>query len=313
MNIIKWFGKPFLSVLLSACILLQLTACTNSAHRDKPTEGALYTAPAFHAAAWKGDDVHTQGAAEVDFSSVSEGYVAATYEGSAVAKIQIKNGDGVYNYNLNGEGVPEFFPLQMGDGNYTVRILTQISGTKYTPILEASREVVLSNEFAPFLVTSQFVNYDENSSCVALFYELTKDCETDIEVVTAVYEYVRDNITYDTERAVAVQEASGYVPDLDQVLQEKKGICFDYAALVAAMLRTGGIPTRMAFGYVSNGEVYHAWNLIYLEGHGWITIEMYIDANTWELIDLTFAAGMKDSDLAEYIGDGSNYAQVYVY
>ena len=31
--------------------------------------------------------------------------------------------------------------------------------------------------------------------------------------------------------------------DVDVILQEQKGICFDYAALMTAMLRSSGIPT----------------------------------------------------------------------
>ena len=289
-----------------------MSACY-SPKDSRITEGTPYTIPQLCIAEWKGIDVHEQGVAAVDFSSANEGYIVAVYTGETRAKIQIKIDEFVFNYDINGNGVPEVFPLQMGSGTYTVRILTHLSGTKYTPILHAQREIELSNEFLPFLVANKYVNYDENSACVALFYELVKDCETDIEVVSTVYEYIRSNIVYDTERAVEVRSSSGYVPDLEKVLLEKKGICFDYASLTAAMLRAGGIPTRLIFGYVSDGELYHAWNLIYLEGQGWISIKMYIDANTWELVDLTFAAGMKDSDIANYIGDGSNYQQVHMY
>ncbi len=37
-------------------------------------------------------------------------------------------------------------------------------------------------------------------------------------------------------------ELAGYLPDVDSILQEKKGICFDYAALMATMLQSQNIP-----------------------------------------------------------------------
>ena len=50
-----------------------------------------------------------------------------------------------------------------------------------------------------------------------------------LEVVSNVYNYVINNVTYDTAKASSVQ--SGYLPNVDVVLAQKKGICFDYAAL----------------------------------------------------------------------------------
>ena len=50
---------------------------------------------------------------------------------------------------------------------------------------------------------------------------------------------------------------SGYLPDVDEVLASQTGICFDYAAVMASMLRCERIPTRLEVGYM--GEVYHAW------------------------------------------------------
>ena len=35
---------------------------------------------------------------------------------------------------------------------------------------------------------------------------------------------------------------SGYLPDVDKVFTENTGICFDYAAVMATMLRTQAIP-----------------------------------------------------------------------
>ena len=39
------------------------------------------------------------------------------------------------------------------------------------------------------------------------------------------------------------------LPSVDETLKTKKGICFDYAALMTAMLRSQGIPTKLEIGY----------------------------------------------------------------
>ncbi|MFC0215350.1 transglutaminase-like domain-containing protein [Paenibacillus chartarius] len=45
---------------------------------------------------------------------------------------------------------------------------------------------------------------------------------------------------------------TGFVPNLDQVFDDSKGICYDYAATFAAMARSAGIPTRLVMGYRSD-------------------------------------------------------------
>jgi hypothetical protein len=76
------------------------------------------------------------------------------------------------------------------------------------------------------------------------------------------------------------------------------------------MLRSQGIPTKMIFGYVSPKDLYHAWNMFYTEETGWITVKFEVSADEWNRLDLTFSANGAD---AAFIGDGSNYADVYCY
>ena len=102
------------------------------------------------------------------------------------------------------------------------------------------------------------------------------------------------------------------MPDIDAVLAEKKGICFDYAALMAAMLRSQGVPTKLVTGYT--GSSYHAWISTYSEETGWVEGVIFFDGTTWKLMDPTFASsGGSSEDIMEYIGDGKNYKEKYLY
>ena len=127
-------------------------------------------------------------------------------------------------------------------------------------------------------------------------------------MVRNIYQWVVDNITYDHDKAAQLASATGYVPDPDATLASGTGICFDYASLGAAMLRSLGIPCQVITGYVSPDDVYHAWNMVYIDGE-WVSVEISIKPNSWTRVDLTFAA----SGAASTIGDGTSYTDRYTY
>ena len=102
--------------------------------------------------------------------------------------------------------------------------------------------------------------------------------------------------------------ATGYIPDPDRTYEERTGICFDYASLAAAMLRSLGIPCKIITGYVSPDGIYHAWNMVYIDGE-WISVEISVGPDSWTRIDLTFAAAGAGST----VGDGTDYTDRYVY
>ena len=74
--------------------------------------------------------------------------------------------------------------------------------------------------------------------------------------------FVTRTVLYDHIKAKTVE--SGYLPDVDDTMDTKKGICFDYAALVACMLRTQGVKCKLVIGYAD--QYYHAWNDVLLDG-----------------------------------------------
>ena len=260
-----------------------------------------------------GTDVQGNGKAEIDASNTGDGYVMIRYLGGGPAKIKvIVTGPSSvkYTYNLNAAGDYETFPLSDGNGAYKIGVYRNVEGTKYATEYSVTLNVTLKDEFAPFLLPNQYVNYTADSKIVQKAKELTKDCNDEVASIKAIYEFVVSNLTYDKQRAETVQ--SGYLPDLDSVLAEKKGICFDYAALMTAMLRSQGIPCKLVVGYA--GTTYHAWINAYSEEQGWISGAIYFDGTTWKLMDPTFAStGNSSSEIMKYIGDGKNYTAKYLY
>ncbi len=257
------------------------------------------------------DNIKSSGGSQIDVGNVSSGYVRVAQSGSnSRLKVQVIKGDKTYNYDLNTNGDFEVFPLQSGDGKYTIRIMKNVDGNKYTQVFSQTVKVKLESELEPFLCPSQYVNYNADSAAVKQAEEVCSGLKGDIEKVAAVYKWIIDNITYDLVKAQTVQ--SGYLPDLDSILSSGEGICFDYAALMAAMLRSQGVATKLICGTVSAADLNHAWNEVYLEGTGWVTVKLYFSGNAWERMDPTFAAS-GNSNIEQYIGDASNYTGLRVY
>ncbi|HNW05338.1 MAG TPA: transglutaminase-like domain-containing protein [Oscillospiraceae bacterium] len=251
--------------------------------------------------------------ATIDASNTAEGYVMAKYEGS-VSKIKIQitgPNDVTYTYNLHPGWGYETFPLTSGSGGYTVNILENISGTQYALALGQSISVSLRSSLLPYLYPSQYVNFSSKSTAVSKGAELTRGLTGELEKVQKVYNYVVKNISYDFDKASTV--TSGYLPSPDSTLSAGKGICFDYAALMATMLRTQAIPTRLEIGYVSGG-IYHAWISVYTNEQGWINGIIQFDGQDWKLMDPTFASsGNSSGEIMSFIGNESNYSIKYIY
>ena len=244
----------------------------------------------------------------VDLSKINDGYFGVSTDYDKKLKLQVYCGDETYNYDLESDGKPYYFPLNMGSGIYIVKLLENISETKYAEVWSNTFTVELNEEYLPFLRANRIVEFTADSECVDFTWELTKDCKDEMEIISAVYSYVADNISYDYEKAQTVE--SGYLPDPDSTLEEKKGICFDFAALVSAMLRSQGIPCQLITGYFGDDLVYHAWNRIYTSDSGWITYEISASADDWNRVDITLASTGKN---AELLTDDTNYTTRHIY
>lgn len=263
-----------------------------------------------------GVTVYANDKASIDASNLAEGYVMVKYTGGKQVKIKVqitKSGTSTtYTYNLNNAGTYETFPLTEGDGTYSIKVFENTSGTKYATAYSTSVTLKLRNDFLPFLYSNQFVNYKSDSKVVSKGAEIIQNAkaDTDLKKVQAVFDYVTDTFSYDYELAKTVQ--SGYLPEVDKVLDAKKGICFDYAAVMASMLRSQNIPCKLVVGYA--GTTYHAWINVYIEGVGWVDKVIYFDGQNWTLMDPTFVSTGKGSDsIMKYVTTASNYSQKFAY
>lgn len=248
------------------------------------------------------------GETPVDLQAVGQGYVYAAYQAEGRLKFQVSNGDMTYNYDLLSDGTPMAFPLNMGDGWYTFRIMLNTSDDNYVEVFSTGADVALASEFAPFLLPNLFCSYTDSSLCVAKAREITAGCANQGEAVRSVCEWVVANIAYDQDKAAQLAGGAGYVPYPDSTMVLGTGVCFDYASLTAAMLRSLGFPAKVVTGYVEPDDLYHAWVMVFADG-SWQTAQFSLVPGAWSRMDVTFAA----TGGSGWTGNGTGYVDRYVY
>ncbi len=292
------------------------TAATTTATTAQPKPAAPVVVPTIKAATSPLTNAEIEESAVVDYSNISQGYISAKYSGTSErAKIRIICGDVVSDHDLNVNGTFEYYPLTEGSGDYNIQLYEQLEGKMYSEVINITVTASISDEVSPYTYPNRYVMYEQSSDCVYKAAEVCAGIDDTIEKIAAIFSYITDNITYDYDLAEKVSSGAvgAYVPDPDSVLARKKGICYDYASLFAAMLRSQGIPSRLVIGYAKE-NIYHAWNEVYTTETGWISTELLLQQKGYNIVDSTFYANTPDKPrIAAYIMDSGNYSAIYRY
>lgn len=209
--------------------------------------------------------------------------------------VQIAKDGGMYQYHFNKRGTWVGIPLQMGNGTYTIYVAYHAGDGTYPAPMVHSFNVSLASGLKPYTASSIIADFSYGSSAVGTASSLTSGQSTLDGKIDAVYNWITSNISYN--RTLANQITNGqvtsYLPDPDRTMSSRTGICYDYASLMCAMLRSQGIATRMIHGNTPQG--YHAWNEVYMDGQGWVVVAGFswneLGGASWVRFDTTFAAG----------------------
>ena len=142
-----------------------------------------------------------------------------------------------------------------------------ISGLTYN-----SLKAQENSDLSAFLKPTEFIDSD-NPEIISKVQELTKDCNTDMERVKRIFEFVRDSYTTDV---IETRVAS-------EILKQGGNSCYQRSVLFAALARAVGIPSRLQYQYMLlknfnyNGEIKD-----HLFTHG--IVGLYVDGN-WYLYE----------------------------
>lgn len=187
-------------------------------------------------------------------------------------RILVEKGKDRYYYSINNK--EESVPLQLGKGNYDIKVLEHKTGSTYKVVYKSNINLKEFNEQEAFLTSVQPV-YWKDGQVEKLAKTLLKGETTDSKKVDKVYKYIVKNIKYDHKKIDNLKD--DYTPNNDNTLESKSGICYDYAALMAGMLRSAGVPTKLVKGYKNDLKTYHAWNEVLIDGK-WVIIDTTYDA-----------------------------------
>ena len=104
-----------------------------------------------------------------------------------------------------------------------------------------------------------------DTKTVELTDEICVDCDTDEEKVKAIYKWMIYNFEYDYDCEPLIQYFN-----VRKTLSTRKGICYDFSHLCAALCRSQNIPCYVVDGDKrDNAQYHHTWNRVYFDGSWW--------------------------------------------
>jgi hypothetical protein len=218
------------------------------------------------------------------------GLLRICYKGEEGAKLKLViypprgtlDGNGYVAYNLKGDGSIEDFSLQYGSGEYTANIMQHAEGDNYYALETKTFTADIKDEKSVYLNSIQNVNWNYDMTPIHdvryIVADSLRNSKDNLLYSSSIdiYRFIINNITYDHGKIYNLDY--DYVPDIEQVYSDETGICYDYASLLASMLRSINVPAKLVKGYAGySPDEYHAWNEVYINGE-WITVDPTRDA-----------------------------------
>lgn len=172
-------------------------------------------------------------------------------------------------------------PLRFGPGDYTIWAGDNATSFDGSIRFKATNKL---EEDIRYSSPSAYID-SNNQDVVALANQLAKPEASEMKKLQAIYGWVTKNITYDYQAYLSGQSQ---LTPASETINSKKGVCTNYAFVVAALSRASGLQARVVYGDAKNSNRWssqkHAWNEVMVGGR-------------WVAVDATWDAG--------YIGNGS--------
>lgn len=155
----------------------------------------------------------------------------------------------------------------------------QVDAVLVNPNIQQLRE---AGQFYPAWVKDRYLQTPKEFSpqIIELANEITAGYDNPYDRAAAITSYLRDNIEY----AETLPQVPRNQDPLEWMLfKNKQAYCVYYASAEVLMLRSLGIPARLAVGFAEgerDGDEYivrrldaHAWPEVYFPGIGWVEFE----------------------------------------
>lgn len=155
----------------------------------------------------------------------------------------------------------------------------QVDAVLLNPDIEQLREAGTNY---PSWLTEQYLQMPDDFSprIIELAEEITAEYNNPFDKTTAITTYLRENIEYTDVIPLPPRKAD---PLEWMLFESKKAYCVYYSSAEIMMLRSLGIPARLAVGfaqgendnddYIVRRNDAHAWPEVYFPGIGWVEFE----------------------------------------
>lgn len=187
-----------------------------------------------------------------------------------------------YPADVNSRHFQLSVPFRFGPGKYTIWAGDNATSFDGNVRFIATNKLDQDNRY---ISPSAYIDSDKKD-VVALANEIVKPEASEMEKLKAIHSWVTKNIAYDYQAYITGQNQ---LTPASETIKSKKGVCRDYAFVVAALSRASGLQARVVYGDASNADKRrvsqkHAWNEVMVNG-------------LWVMVDATWDAG--------YIRNGS--------
>jgi hypothetical protein len=155
-------------------------------------------------------------------------------------------------------------------------------GIRSTPDQLAEEDRTAASLTYPAPILEHFLQVPETSPLVAaLARDVARQAKTPYEMVAAIERHLRERYQYSLD----VGETMVVSPLEEFLFTRKTGYCEHYATAMVIMLRTLGVPARLATGFLPGewngfGNYYtvrqrdaHAWVEVFFPRSGWVTFD----------------------------------------
>lgn len=220
-------------------------------------------------------------------------------------------------------------PLTGGDNEYavSVRMVWQVAELPESirgvsiPTLTARFNADINDGASRWVLSTPEIDFEHSPNTCAKALEITKNCKTDAEKITAVFNWVASNIKYDYalfenhSSFPSNEKDYNYYTNPDRILAAKSGVCEHFAVLMTAMLRSIGVECKYVEGFMKfNGSTtFTEGSLKGFAAHAWVSVSPDItgldkkalgagtDADGWTRLDPT------NADSKSFTSNDDNY------
>lgn len=209
--------------------------------------------------------------------TVESGYVDVTINSTKKIKILIETPSGAKIWLVPTAKSNLFYNriwLTHGIGKYTVSVMENLHENSYSYLksLEVINTAIIDKDLLP----AKEIESD-SPEIIALARSITQGASTDSEKSIRIYNWVSINIVYDLPKFVRMGKNDYSMPfGALSALQTRRGVCYDYSTLYAALGRASGVKVKVIAGnyHSGNQSLYHAWNEVYIsELSSWISLD----------------------------------------